>query len=205
MENRPKQSTDQININTQKKCPKEEDKKKVKKNDDTSFNKNSRNTKNEQKNLEYFSEKSSQKLVKNNLQRSKNLEELQFLLSEKPIQIVYGELELRPHVIPKKMFCQSELFAASKPSVSYTQIIIEAISAHNNIAMLQQIYQYFENKYPYYRNTQKGNWKGSIRHNLSLCKIFKRVPKEGKKGKGGYWSFDEEYLKNRKEKKEEND
>lgn len=108
---------------------------------------------------------------------------------------IFNKLEFKPHKILKRLICSKDLLSSSKPTISYIQIIMEAITANNNIAMLNEIYQYFELKYPYYRNLRKENWKGSIRHNLSLCKMFKRIPKEGKKGKGGYWSFNENYIR----------
>ncbi|KAH9410657.1 forkhead domain-containing protein [Ordospora pajunii] len=85
----------------------------------------------------------------------------------------------------------------SKPSFSYAQIITQAIvTSENGKLTLNEIYQWIENSFEYYRYANPV-WKNSIRHNLSLNKCFKKVPRDpGARGKGGRWTLDHEVLTN---------
>lgn len=74
---------------------------------------------------------------------------------------------------------------------SYKQIIIEAIKASPTSKLsLADIYRYFESRYGF---PQEGSttWKNSIRHNLSVNDIFKRVPRDEKtfSVKGMLWTI----------------
>jgi forkhead box protein J1 len=83
----------------------------------------------------------------------------------------------------------------AKPSHSYAQIITRAISSSQDGKLsLGEIYKWIEENFEYYRYANPV-WKNSIRHNLSLSKCFKKVPREpGSRGKGGKWMIDKEYL-----------
>lgn len=76
------------------------------------------------------------------------------------------------------LFRFSSLSRSEKLQRSYKQIIIEAINASPTKRLsLAEIYRYFESKYGF---LQEGSttWKNSIRHNLSVNSIFKRVPRD---------------------------
>ena len=77
-----------------------------------------------------------------------------------------------------------------KPSMSYPQIIAEALNnASEKTLVLSDIYKAINGKYPYYKlETQR--WKESIRHNLSENKNFIKgeCSKSGDK-RGWYWKL----------------
>lgn len=77
----------------------------------------------------------------------------------------------------------------TKPSQNYIQIISTAILA-NPVKKLQlhEIYENFENKYPYFKYVKSGSWKNSIRHNLSLNECFIKNGRSDN-GKGHFWSI----------------
>jgi len=55
---------------------------------------------------------------------------------------------------------------------------------------LNEIYLFIIDNYPFYK-VQGVSWKNSIRHNLSLNRYFKKVPRPtNEPGKGSYWTFD---------------
>ncbi|KAL2315619.1 Fork head transcription factor Fkh2 [Schizosaccharomyces pombe] len=86
-----------------------------------------------------------------------------------------------------------------KPPYSYSVMIAQAILSSSECMMtLSNIYSWISTHYPYYRTTKSG-WQNSIRHNLSLNKAFRKVPrKSGEQGKGMKWSivpeFREEFI-----------
>ena len=56
---------------------------------------------------------------------------------------------------------------------------------------LAGIYQYITDTYPYFGTQDPTGWQNSIRHNLSLNKNFKRVPRgPNEPGKGAFWSIE---------------
>nr|AGE94946.1 transcription factor forkhead domain containing protein [Encephalitozoon cuniculi] len=83
----------------------------------------------------------------------------------------------------------------AKPTFSYAQIITQAIRTSSAGKLtLSEIYRWIEDSFEYYRHANPV-WKNSIRHNLSLNKCFKKVPRDpGTRGKGGKWTLDYDFL-----------
>ncbi|CAO3664045.1 hypothetical protein G6F70_001443 [Rhizopus microsporus] len=85
-----------------------------------------------------------------------------------------------------------------RPPFSYSSLIAQAILASENERMtLRDIYNWIINKYPALYNADDTGWQNTIRHNLSLNRCFKKVPKDEldeHKGKGGYWTIDPTYM-----------
>lgn len=74
-----------------------------------------------------------------------------------------------------------------RPPYSYMVLIQLAINSTLSKRMtLKQIYQWIENTFPYFK-TAKPGWKNSIRHNLSLHKIF--VREVSTNSKSSYWTL----------------
>lgn len=69
-----------------------------------------------------------------------------------------------------------------RPSANYVVLIHEAISSSKTGQMnLQQIYNYIERKYPWYKfKTTTSGWQSSVRHNLGQHNAFVKGDKEGK-------------------------
>eukprot|EP00127_Corallochytrium_limacisporum_P005484 Clim_evm1s207 gene=Clim_evmTU1s207 len=79
----------------------------------------------------------------------------------------------------------------SKPGFSFTAMIASAITSHpEQEATVRYVYEYIKHHFPYYRNA-KGNWKNSVRHNLSLNKCFTKSHRAAKcgDGKGALWTI----------------
>lgn len=72
---------------------------------------------------------------------------------------------------------------------------------------LQEIYQAIEQRFEWYRDPGNKSWKNSIRHNLSLNKVFRNTHRSiTEPGKGAYWELDisegEGYKRERKRRKQ---
>lgn len=79
-----------------------------------------------------------------------------------------------------------------RPQQSFACIIGQAIlkSSAGGLS-LEHIYRYVETAYPYFKTVDQ--WRNSVRHNLSIHKIFVTIPRTDKypPGKGGIWIIDE--------------
>ncbi|KAK0242961.1 hypothetical protein EDD85DRAFT_947108 [Armillaria nabsnona] len=81
-----------------------------------------------------------------------------------------------------------------KPSFTYSQLIYRAIKALDGKATLQEICTWIMNEFDYYRYTDGNAWMSSVRHNLSSSRAFKKMERcGGDRGKGFFWSLDEEH------------
>ncbi|CAL4258346.1 unnamed protein product, partial [Meganyctiphanes norvegica] len=105
---------------------------------------------------------------------------------------IYGE-QLHPFHGPFRGLVDPRLFFPGapeepKPQHSYIGLIAIAIlSSPDKKLILGDIYQYFLDNYPYFRNRGTG-WRNSIRHNLSLNDFFIKAGRAAN-GKGNYWAI----------------
>lgn len=81
-----------------------------------------------------------------------------------------------------------------KPPYSYATMIAQAImSTEEEKLTLSGIYSWISSNYAYYRFSKSG-WQNSIRHNLSLNRAFRKVPRRADEpGKGMKWQISPEY------------
>uniref|UniRef100_A0A8D2KVR8 Fork-head domain-containing protein n=1 Tax=Varanus komodoensis TaxID=61221 RepID=A0A8D2KVR8_VARKO len=81
-----------------------------------------------------------------------------------------------------------------KPPHSYVTLIRMAMQASRGAKVpLSAIYTWIMDNFCYYRQADP-SWQNSIRHNLSLNKCFRKVPRQkDEPGKGGFWQVDPQY------------
>ncbi|QSL65409.1 hypothetical protein MERGE_002719 [Pneumocystis wakefieldiae] len=81
-----------------------------------------------------------------------------------------------------------------KPPYSYATMIAQAImSTEEGKLTLSGIYSWISSNYAYYRFSKTG-WQNSVRHNLSLNRAFRKVPRSANEpGKGMKWQVTPEY------------
>ena len=117
----------------------------------------------------------------------------------------------KPSVYAKQIY-EATRGAHVKPKLSYCQLIVLALRnspyGENEkdlfgLATLNDIYEYIMNVFPYYRNVLTLGWQNSIRHNLSLNKVFVRSDhgRGAGTGRGGYWTINKCYYKRLEKKK----
>lgn len=119
------------------------------------------------------------------------------LIGPNELKKIFRWYELESEKIEVKIE-KVEHVAEEKPNISYAEMIIKAISeSEDGKLTLSQIYQWIKSNYKYF-NKNDQVWQNSVRHNLSLNKVFKKVPKTpNTSGKGGFWTIDSEYLPNK--------
>ncbi|XP_049869167.1 forkhead box protein J3-like [Pectinophora gossypiella] len=85
-----------------------------------------------------------------------------------------------------------------KPPYSYSTLICMAMRYNNDKMTLSAIYSWIRDNFKYYRNADP-TWQNSIRHNLSLNKVFVKVARsKHEPGKGGFWKLDLAHLEGNK-------
>ncbi|TFK45817.1 winged helix DNA-binding domain-containing protein, partial [Heliocybe sulcata] len=80
-----------------------------------------------------------------------------------------------------------------KPKQPYPVLVQLAIyGSPRKRLTLQEIYSALEDRFDWFRERSKEmQWKNSIRHNLSLNKVFRQIPRPiTEPGKGKYWVVD---------------
>jgi hypothetical protein len=76
-----------------------------------------------------------------------------------------------------------------RPQHSYIALISMAIlSKHDKKILLNEIYDWVVQHFPYYHRRTDKSWRNSIRHNLSLNECFVKVSKAGN-GRGKNFFF----------------
>ncbi|CAH2038017.1 unnamed protein product, partial [Iphiclides podalirius] len=85
-----------------------------------------------------------------------------------------------------------------KPPYSYSTLICMAMRYNNDKMTLSAIYAWIKENFKYYRCADP-TWQNSIRHNLSLNKVFVKVARsKHEPGKGGFWRLDLAHLEGTK-------
>ncbi|KAI5634848.1 forkhead domain-containing protein [Phthorimaea operculella] len=88
--------------------------------------------------------------------------------------------------------------STKKPPYSYSTLICMAMRYNNDKMTLSAIYSWIRENFKFYRNADP-TWQNSIRHNLSLNKVFVKVARsKHEPGKGGFWKLDLAHLENNK-------
>ena len=81
-----------------------------------------------------------------------------------------------------------------KPKMSYKKLIFSALmDSPGRRLKLTEIYDWILERYPGFRANKNG-FQNSIRHNLSLNKMFIKEGGVSEAGRGGYWTVDPQYL-----------
>ncbi|BHF58378.1 forkhead box [Sparganum proliferum] len=92
----------------------------------------------------------------------------------------YSKVDLLCFLKDLSFLSSSDVFGLGKPCYSYTHLIFMAIESTPQKCMtVNQIYNWCEANFPFYKHAGAG-WKNSLRHNLSINKSFKRLPRDGR-------------------------
>ncbi|EPS95947.1 hypothetical protein FOMPIDRAFT_1131533, partial [Fomitopsis schrenkii] len=84
-------------------------------------------------------------------------------------------------------------YVGQKPNYPYPTLVKAAIlSSPKRRLTLQEIYQALMDRFQWFKDNAKDKaWQNSIRHNLSLNKMFRKMPRDiTEPGKGSYWTVD---------------
>ncbi|TFY60080.1 hypothetical protein EVJ58_g5370 [Rhodofomes roseus] len=84
-------------------------------------------------------------------------------------------------------------YPGQKPNYPYPILVKAAIlSSAKRRLTLQEIYLALQCRFQWFRDNAKDKaWQNSIRHNLSLNKLFRKIPRDiTEPGKGSYWTVD---------------
>ncbi|KAJ6608156.1 hypothetical protein B0H10DRAFT_1680054, partial [Mycena sp. CBHHK59/15] len=101
------------------------------------------------------------------------------------------QLNLPPGA-PVNLWSVPEPPNGEKPTIPLPMLIKLAIYGNNNKKLtLQGIYKELSVRFHWFREHQNEAWKNSIRHNLSLNKVFRTMQRPvTEPGKGSYWELD---------------
>ncbi|TCD71369.1 Pre-rRNA-processing protein fhl1 [Steccherinum ochraceum] len=80
-----------------------------------------------------------------------------------------------------------------KPQYTYAQLCYRAIKGLAGRGSLQDICQWIQENFEYYKYSDK-DWESSVRHNLSSNRAFNKAERgPDEKGKGALWTLDPQY------------
>lgn len=101
------------------------------------------------------------------------------------------QLDIRPYQ-PVNLWALPDPPPGQKPSQPLPVLIKLAIHGSPKKKLtLREIYLALEERFVWFRETSDKAWKGSIRHNLSLNKVFRNILRPiTEPGKGRYWVLD---------------
>jgi len=111
---------------------------------------------------------------------------------EDPLNSSLTPMDWLPRLNAKAGMVEEEVAEEKKkPPYSYASLIrLAIINSETQKATLADIYQWIQEKFPYYQLQTNQGWKNSIRHNLSLNKSFMKVARGRQDpGKGCYWAI----------------
>lgn len=144
----------------------------------------------------------------------RGLDTTTFEYKEKPLEKKTEEIEMEPiqleeTICPRQLFDQKNwpgIYLAEidlrtdsikgatkvlqKPPHSYAVLIRKALTETiEGQLSLNGIYNWIKMNYPYYKTADPA-WQNSIRHNLSLNRMFEKVKRPATEpGKGGFWKI----------------
>ncbi|KAJ7732166.1 hypothetical protein B0H16DRAFT_1328947 [Mycena metata] len=104
-----------------------------------------------------------------------------------------SQLNLSPGAAQPSLWSLPDPPNGQKPSIPLPMLIKLAIYGNPKKRLtLQEIYAELAMRFEWFREHQNdAAWKNSIRHNLSLNKVFKNIQRPvTEPGKGSYWELD---------------
>merc|ERR1719431_998512 len=110
-------------------------------------------------------------------------------------EVAMVEAKPRSHLGILRTGLDSNPATALKPKLSYKKLISMAIKdSHFKMLKLTDIYAWILARYPGFNSNRTG-FQNSVRHNLSLNKVFIKVnlPGVANNGKGNYWTINPKF------------